>query len=146
MAKEIDRCVHCGNPITPEHSTFQQLKGIREIVVNACHGGFGLSHEGEIEYLRRAGIPYRLQDRESRDDTQRFGSEIILDNGHEFYSRNIPRDDPALVATVRALGELANSGFANLQIVKIPGDVDWLIEEYDGLEWVAENHRIWEAR
>lgn len=25
----------------------------------------------------------------------------------------------------------------------IPDDVEWEIEEYDGLEWVSEKHRTW---
>jgi len=33
------------------------------------------------------------------------------------------------------------SEFANLQIVNIPDDVEFEIEEYDGMEWVAEKHR-----
>jgi hypothetical protein len=123
---------------------FEALKGVQHIVINRCHGGFGLSHKGELEYLKRAGIAYTLQDRVSRDDTQRFGSAIVLANGDSFYSRNIERDDPALVATVQALGEEANGDFANLRVVKIPGDVEWEIDEYDGLEWVAEQHRTWQ--
>jgi hypothetical protein len=27
--------------------------------------------------------------------------------------------------------------------VEIPGDVSWHIGEYDGVEWVAEDHRTW---
>lgn len=126
-----------------QEEMFEALKGVRYVVINRQHGGFGLSHEGELEYLKRAGISYTLQDRESRDDTERFGSAIILANGDTFYNHYIERDDPALVATVRALGERANSNFANLKVVKIPGDVEWTIEEYDGLEWVAEAHRTW---
>lgn len=126
-----------------QEETFEALRGVRHIVINRQHGGFGLSHKGELEYLNRAGISYTLQDRLSRDDTMRFGSAIILANGDSFYSRNIPRDDPALVATVRELGEEANGDFAYLAIVKVPGDVNWEIDEYDGLEWVAEKHRTW---
>ena len=126
-----------------QEEVFEALKGVRHVVINRQHGGFGLSHEGELEYLKRAGISYTLQDRESRDDTARFGSAIILANGDTFYSRNIERDDPALVATVQALGEEANGNFARLKVVKVPGDVEWTIDEYDGLEWVAEKHRQW---
>lgn len=32
---------------------------------------------------------------------------------------------------------------ADLKIVEIPPDVDWEINEYDGVEWVAETHRTW---
>ena len=37
----------------------------------------------------------------------------------------------------------ANGNHANLKIVEIPGDVKWHVEEYDGNEWVAEDHRTW---
>jgi hypothetical protein len=41
------------------------------------------------------------------------------------------------------MGESTNSNFATLKIVEIPDDVDWIIQEYDGTEWVAERHRTW---
>jgi hypothetical protein len=28
-------------------------------------------------------------------------------------------------------------------VIEIPDDVEWEVEEYDGLEWVAEKHRTW---
>ena len=34
--------------------------------------------------------------------------------------------------------------FAELKVVEIPDDVEYIIEEYDGIEWIAEKHRIWE--
>lgn len=126
-----------------QEEVFEALKGVRYIVINERHGGFSLSRAGEIEYLTRAGIDFTLEDRVSRDDTVRFGQAIKLTSGNSFYSREISRDDPALVATVRALGVDADGDYANLKIVKIPGDVEWTIEEYDGLEWVAEKHRTW---
>jgi hypothetical protein len=48
------------------------------------------------------------------------------------------RDDPKLVKMVET-GEFNE----DLKIVEIPDDVDWIIQEYDGFEWVAENHRTW---
>ena len=32
---------------------------------------------------------------------------------------------------------------AELRVIKIPDDVKWYIDEYDGMEWVAEIHRTW---
>jgi hypothetical protein len=124
--------------------TFEALKGMRHIVINRCHGGFGLSWDAQIAYLDRAGITYTLIDRVSRDDTERFGQEIKLSNGDAWYDKMIARDDPILVVLVREMGEAVNSEFANLRVVKIPGDVEWDIDEYDGLEWVAEKHRTWQ--
>jgi hypothetical protein len=127
-----------------QEETFEALRGTQHIVINRCHGGFGLSWDAQIAYLDRAGIAYTLVDRVSRDDTQRFGQEIKLVSGDTWYDRQIERDDPVLVALVREMGEAVNSEFANLRVVKVPGDVEWEIEEYDGLEWVAEQHRTWQ--
>lgn len=63
------------------------------------------------------------------------------------FSRDIPRDDPMLVQVIQTLGEQASSGsFAKLRIVQIPDDIPadgWTIQDYDGIEWVAEKHRVW---
>lgn len=101
---------------------FDEIKGLQRIVINDCYGGFSLSSRAEAEYRKLAGIPH--------DD--------------EYWSnREIPRDDPYLVKVVRELGMGANGPHANLKIVEIPGDVEWTVEEYDGVEWVAEKHRTW---
>lgn len=97
-----------------------KLKGVQYIVINDCYGGFGLSDRAMQEYKRLAGI-----------------------SDASFCDRDIPRDDPYLVQLVRELGMAANGAHANLKIVEIPGDVDWLIQEYDGAEWIAEAHRTW---
>lgn len=98
----------------------EALKGQRKIVINDCYGGFGLSVRAFNEYKQLAGI-----------------------TDPKFYDRDIPRDDPYLVDVVRRLGMAANGTHANLKIVEIPGDIEWLIQEYDGAEWVAEKHRTW---
>jgi len=33
--------------------------------------------------------------------------------------------------------------YSDLKVVEIPDGVNWYIEEYDGLEHVAERHRTW---
>ena len=98
----------------------EELKGIRRIVINDCYGGFGLSKKALDLYIKLAGI----------DDS-------------DFYDRDIPRDDPYLIKIVREMGSSASGSYANLKIVEIPADVDWIIQEYDGAEWVAEVHRTW---
>lgn len=59
------------------------------------------------------------------------------------YETEIERNDPRLVAVVEELGDEANTWCSSLKIVEIPEDVDWVIEDYDGLEWVSEKHRTW---
>lgn len=94
-----------------------------KVVINDCHGGFSLSDAGIARYLELADLTMTAAD--------------------EFYARDIPRDDTALVQVVEEMGRMANGSFAILKIVDIPNDVNWYIEEYDGLEWVAEVHRTW---
>lgn len=60
-----------------------------------------------------------------------------------FSPGDVPRDDPDLIAVVEELGRAADGRHANLEIVEIPDGVEWQIEEYDGLEHVAEKHRVW---
>ena len=47
------------------------------------------------------------------------------------------RTDPDLVKLVEAWGD------SELRVVEVPDDVEWHIAEYDGYEWIAENHRTW---
>lgn len=99
---------------------FEKIKGKQFVVINDCYGGFGLSERAFQEYKKLAGI-----------------------SDPEFYDRDIPRDDPYLIKIIKTLGMSSNGPHANLKIVEIPGDVEWLIQEYDGAEWVAEKHRTW---
>lgn len=94
-----------------------------KIVINRCHGGFGLSDQARDRYCELAGIT-------------RQGNEY-------FFDYDIDRDSPHLVQTVEELKEQADGRFAQLKVVEIPDDVEWTIDEYDGLEWVAEAHRTW---
>lgn len=86
---------------------------MRKIVINKCFGGFGLSDKA-WELLHYTGA--------------------YID---------IPRDSPSLVKVVEELGSKAWGGYAELKIVEIPEDVEWEIIEYDGLEYIAEQHRKW---
>jgi hypothetical protein len=58
-------------------------------------------------------------------------------------NRPSDRSDPALIQAVEELGEAANGDCAELKIVEIPDGVEYSVEEYDGLEHIAEVHRTW---
>jgi hypothetical protein len=122
---------------------FEHLRGYRDIVINKQHGGFGLSHGAQLAWLERSQIPYKLIDRDDRHSNQRYGPMIIV-NGKHWYDKDIARDDPVLVNLVRELGQDACGDHARLKVVRIPADVDWQIEDYDGREWVSEKHRTWD--
>jgi hypothetical protein len=91
-----------------------------KVVINRCYGGFGLSPMAEIAYKDRAGV---------------------TDENWSYYE--IIRDDPILVHLVEELLEDANGSYSELKIVEVPENVEWYVEEYDGMEWVAEKHRTW---
>jgi len=114
-----------------------------KIVINACHGGFGLSDEA-IEYygeLKNLGLVKEKGDHFSFMGYDWYVGEINDDN--YFSCRNIARDDPDLVRVVEELGEKANTRYSDLRVVEIPDGVEWEINEYDGYEHIAEKRRTW---
>lgn len=80
------------------------------------------------------------QERQKPVGTGRFtkSNEVFFSCG------DIPRDDPDLVRVIEEMGKEANSRFAELEAVGIPANVEFTIREYDGIEWIAEEHRTWE--
>ena len=123
--------------------------GTVKVVINAQHGGFSvnrtgwlwLKERGQVDALKQLD-PLRPQDPDEDDRwyTLRkkggFDADMLL--------RYITRTDPLLIEMIETLGSAAVSGeLATLKIVEIPAGVAWEIEEYDGLEWVAESHRTW---
>lgn len=116
-----------------------------KIVINKCFGGFGLSDKGIQHYLNLKGIPYGTSPPSfGFTGTQDYWhADHVGDADYYISDRDFPRDDPALIQTVEALGREVNDRFASLEIIEIPDDVEWQIEEYDGTEWIAEKHRTW---
>jgi hypothetical protein len=135
-----------------------------KIVINECYGGFGLSYEGVMRYAELKGIKlyseiksslctYYLTSLEDRIvyDRETF-NKLSLDERKEYNEKysaqifnwyKIERNDPALIQVVEEMGEKSFGEHAKLSIVEIPDGVSWTIEEYDGSEWVAEEHRTW---
>jgi len=107
--------------------------GVTKIVINRCFGGFGLSELAMIDYADKKGY----------EQGQRHNHYFVKTPDGEILDCDIPRDDPDLVATVEMMGEHSWGPYAELLVVEIPDDVKWVIEEYDGREWVAERHRVW---
>jgi hypothetical protein len=112
-----------------------------KVVINKCHGGFGLSDQGIEHYVKLKGL--ELVRRDSQFAFSESYDYYYPDSDKLFLSRYIGRDDPALVQTVEDIGKKANGRYASLKVVDVPDDVEWEIDEYDGLEWVAEKHRTW---
>lgn len=138
-----------------------------KIVINVCHGGFGLSDKAMRRYAEIKGIklypekdkwgsyithytvpeeqrgPKNLSER-WQEMTQSEKEEAKKRwSSERLYDKEIARDDQVLVQVVEELGKEANGIFASLKVVNIPDDIKWEIDEYDGYEHVAEVHRTW---
>lgn len=85
-----------------------------KVVINTCHGGFGLS---------------------------RAGRDRLVELGYTDDIRYIRRHDPRLVRVIEELGTKASGRYAQLVIVKIT-DPEYIIEEYDGMESVTTKKQI----
>jgi hypothetical protein len=141
----------------------------RKIVINSTHSGFGLSPEATLELYKlgcRGIQAKRVEDvfpekgdgsaldfdeqiyrwrayLSSREPLDPFQTYFSSDEKFVLVYPTIDRDDPDLVAVVERLGNKANGPLSTLEIVEIPVDVVWQVEECDGLEHVAEAHRTW---
>jgi hypothetical protein len=111
-----------------------------KIVINRCYGGFSLSDEAIELYLNKKGMKYR---KEKGQHFSFMGYDYVVEGHENWYERDIERNDPVLVEIVEQLGKKANGSYADLDIVEIPDGVNYVVEEYDGKEWVAEQHRTW---
>ncbi len=101
-----------------------------KLVINSCYGGFGLSREAIDMYCSKTG----MNPGEWSEGYQGYSDFSVYD---------LDRDDPILIEVVKELKTKANGFFSHLKIVDIPEDVKYYIHDYDGLEEVHEEHRIW---
>lgn len=97
------------------------------VVINSRYGGFEISEEC-AKWLTLHGLV---------GGADYFNYTYDLEHREEF------RSHPLLVRAVEALGDKVNTDECKLKIVEVPDDVKWHIEDYDGNEWVAEDHRTW---
>lgn len=81
---------------------------MKEVVINQCFGGFGLSEEGMKLYHEKGG--------------------------QERYCHRMRRTDPILIEVVKELGEKANKEYSNLSVEEIEDGYNYYISEYDGVE------------
>jgi hypothetical protein len=138
-----------------------------KVILNKCYGGFDVSSEGYKLYAKKKGLNlffyktsnlnYRFLEKISCSHnsilnycfTKDFGLNICKDDmTHEDWDTLLNLDtshrtDPILIEVVEELGKEASGTFGNLQIVEIPDDMEYEIEDYDGVETLHELHRSW---
>lgn len=116
-----------------------------KVVINRCFGGFGLSDAAFEKLLTRKGIAFECVKEDSIFASNYYEAGHLNDEDHSInqYDFFDQRSDADLVAVVEEMGKEANGWAADLEIVDIPDDVKWHIHEYDGIESVHEDHRVW---
>ena len=87
-----------------------------KVCINTCYGGFGLSD------LAMQQLPIEFD---------------------EYCLTVKERSHPSLIKVVEELGKAANGRYACLKVIEVNNDaINPRIENYDGMEWVAEG-RTW---
>lgn len=130
-----------------------------EIAINKCHGGFSFSHEA-LQWLCDHGMKsiavepneyfggkdYTQQlENWRKDKTPWFGpifssdEKFVLTNPNDLEDRT----NPILIKCIKTLKNKVNTRVSEIKIVSIPAKTKWIIQQYDGSEWIAEEHQTW---
>lgn len=115
-----------------------------KIVINKCYGGYGgISYTAAKLLIDRE---WKVSDgftEDGRDYVDKDAKILLWRKEYSIIESKVSRTDKDLVEVVEILGGDADGTYSSYSVVEIPDDVDWQIEEYDGLEWIAEKHRTW---
>jgi len=123
------------------------------VVINTCFGGFGISDEAAEWLINERG--WTLTYYTPKGNLFNPDADFVVNTEHismmGLYSlarwrrhENELRCRPDLIDCIKTLGTKVNTRFSELKVVTIPNSIEWQIEEYDGIEHIAEKHRTWE--
>lgn len=128
---------------------------MKKIILNKCFGGFDVSEKAYKLYAKKKGLDlfkYKYTFENSKviykygneEDlfavffTKDFGDNVeISDKDYEKYClslRSEKREDETLIEVIEELGKEASGRFGKLEVLEIPDDAFYVIEEYDGAE------------
>jgi len=130
-----------------------------KIILNKCFGGFDVSPQGYELYAKKKGLElFKYKDNldfrnhqyiKIKDEekelfkhyfTKDFGEVAKISNEdyekYNLYLREEYRQDQTLIEVVEELGEKASGRFGNLEVVEIPDNSFYKIDEYDGVETI----------
>ena len=110
-----------------------------KVVLNKDWGGFSISKVC-AEYMAKNGCEHAKAELKESEEKKRTFYGYGYCKGKDGYDRT----SKYLVEAVEKLGTAVASGsMACLEVVEIPDDISYEIEEYDGLETIHETHRSW---
>jgi len=127
-----------------------------EVVINRCYGGFSIS-VGALEelYKMKSDVLEKIPIKEyfQKDETQEYMDGhikmcgLVVKDSQVISLKDrrdkLVRGNKDLITVIKKLGDKANGQCAKLEVIEVPADVEWEIDEYDGMESVEETHRSW---
>lgn len=135
-----------------------------KVILNKCYGGFGLSPVAAMMYAKKKGVtlyPYNyygpnhfkfIKNISDCDRVDFFFTKYYGDTVHRncidwtamwYPGKNEMREDLDLIQIVEELGEKADGWCSRLKVVEIPDSLDYIIDDYDGIETLHENVQTW---
>ena len=139
---------------------------MKKVILNKCFGGFDVSPKAYQLYAIYKGYSclykYQFQNKIVYklvylfDEclgcyvTKYFGEEISENDiskedweKHILYLGTDNREDDILIKVVEELGDEASGSFGELIVVQIPDDLDYVIDDYDGIETLHARVETW---
>ncbi len=133
---------------------------MKKLVINVCFGGFGISDLALERYAEIKGIKIYKSSKKAgfnssyyicpeeeylqiEKEDKNSATPHSRTNDLRFAYCDFERTDPILVQVVEELGEASFGRHSELKVIEIPDGVPYTIEDYDGNEHVAEEHRTW---
>lgn len=129
-----------------------------KIILNKCYGSFDVSKEAYMLYAKKKGLSlyqytcdftnFKKCIYKKANDEALFKNYFIKDMGDNIeisnedykkyllYLNDEYRQDPILIEVVEELGEKASGRFGSLEVVEIPNNSFYKIDEYDGVETI----------
>ena len=138
-----------------------------KIILNKCFGGFDASKEAYMLYAKKKGLElYQYKNnfvnfkkciyKKTNDETllnhyfiKDMGDNIEISNEdykkYTLYLNEEHRQDPILIEVIEELGDKASGSLGRLEVVEIPDNCYYKIDEYDGIESIYySNSEIYE--
>lgn len=131
-----------------------------KVILNKCYGGFDVSKEAYMLYAKKKGLnlyqyagDFVASNKKwiytaTLSDEALFKNYFIKDMGdnieinnedykkYNLYLDDEHRQDPILIEVVEELGNKASGRFGRLEVVEIPDNCYYKIDEYDGIETI----------
>lgn len=127
-----------------------------KVILNKCFGGFDVSKEAYMLYAKKKGFKlYSYKDEWTHNKiifkkdgdgivdyyfTKDFGDAVNISNEdclkYGLRLNEDSRTDKVLIEVVEELGEKASGRFGKLEVVEIPDNYYYIIDEYDGVETI----------